>query len=109
MAYKGQSTVSPLKRIRLARGLTMQECATFAGVNYSVITKIDRLDPERIGTLSVAKLMRVALLLECTPAELVPFLRTRVKGSKLYGKYKMRHGKLVKRSDIAAENRARSD
>jgi transcriptional regulator with XRE-family HTH domain len=101
--------VSPLKRIRQARGLTMQECAVFAGVNYSVITKIDRLDPERIGTLSVAKLMRVAMLLECSPVDLVPFLRTKVKGSKMYGKYKLQSGKLVKRSDIAAKHRAASD
>jgi transcriptional regulator with XRE-family HTH domain len=64
----------------MARGLTMNEVAVYAGVNYPIVKLIDRLEPGKIGRLSVEKLMRVSMVLECSPAELVPFLTTRVKG-----------------------------
>jgi transcriptional regulator with XRE-family HTH domain len=80
MPYKQQSTASPLKRIRTARGLTMQELSVYAGVSYRIIQVIDRLEPKDISRLTLGKLMRVAMLLECAPVELVPFLKSTVKG-----------------------------
>jgi DNA-binding Xre family transcriptional regulator len=78
--YRQQSKVSPLKRIRLARGLSMQALSVFAGVSYQTVQKMDRLDPKHIGTLKIENVMRVAIILECSPVDLIPFLGTRVKG-----------------------------
>lgn len=80
MARNQYSRVSPFKRIRMRRGLTMREVSVFAGVSYPWIRIIDRLEPGKIGTIRVETLMRVAMLLECSPADLVPFLTTRVMG-----------------------------
>jgi transcriptional regulator with XRE-family HTH domain len=86
MTFKHQSTASPLKRIRLARGLTMMEVSVLAGVSMNTIKKIDRLDPTgdfAVGSVSLRKVMRVAMCLEVAPVDLIPFLATacKAKGS----------------------------
>ena len=48
MTYKQQSKASPLKRIRLARGLTMAEIAHYAHVTYPTVQIIDRLEPKKV-------------------------------------------------------------
>jgi transcriptional regulator with XRE-family HTH domain len=78
--YRHQSKASPLKRIRLARGLSMAQLAVYSDTSQKTIQKIDRLDPKNIGTLKLDMLMRVAITLECSPVDLIPFLGTRVKG-----------------------------
>ena len=92
MPQKYVTGASPFRRIRLARGLTMRECSVYAGVSYQVIIQIDRLQYDKIGRLTVSKLLRVAMMLECSPLDLVPFLGTRVKGKGIRGK----RGKLLK-------------
>ena len=89
--YRQQSKVSPLKRIRVARGVSVEELAYRAGVAQVTLRKIDKLDPETIGGLKIENLMRVALVLECSPMDLVPFLGTRVKGK----------GKIIARKNLS--------
>ena len=98
MPQSGERVVSPMRRIRVARGLTMQELSVFAGVSYPCIRIIDRLDPKKIGTMKIETVLRVALTLECSPVDLIPFLATRVKGKgkkiigRRYGKGQFRPG-----------------
>ncbi len=82
MSYKHQSTVSPFKKIRRARGLTMQAVSVLSGVSYPILVRIDRLEPGKIDNVRVINLMRVAMMLECAPTDLVPFLKTVCKPSK---------------------------
>lgn len=85
MPFKHQSNVSPLKKIRQARGFTLMEVAILSGVSYNTVKKIDRMDATgqfAIKGLAVGKLMRVAMLLECAPADLVPFLAVKCKRKK---------------------------
>jgi hypothetical protein len=63
----------------------MREVSFYAGVGYPIVVAIDRLEPEKIGSLTLGKLMRVAMLLECAPTDLIPFLNTTVQRR---GKYK---------------------
>jgi hypothetical protein len=58
----------------------MQEVSVYSGVAYGVVQKLDRLEPGKIGSVTLSKLMKVAITLECSPVDLVPFLATRVKG-----------------------------
>jgi hypothetical protein len=82
MAFKQQSNVSPLKRIRRARGLSLVEISVLSGVSYGCVKKIDRLQATgefAVGGIGVGKVMRVAMLLECAPSDLLPFLAVRCK------------------------------
>jgi hypothetical protein len=58
----------------------MRQVSVFSGVSYKCVQYIDRLDPKNIGRMRIDTVMRVAMLLECSPADLIPFLQTRVKG-----------------------------
>jgi DNA-binding Xre family transcriptional regulator len=82
MPFKHQTTVSPFKRIRLARGLTQMEVSVLSGVAYNTVRKIDRMDPKMVGGIGVGKVMRIAMLLECAPSDLLPFLNVRCKAPK---------------------------
>jgi hypothetical protein len=84
MAFKQQSNVSPLKRIRLARGLNLMEVSVLSDVAYNTLRKIDRLEsgPGGVSGIGVGKVMRVAMLLECAPSDLLPFLNVRCKSDK---------------------------
>lgn len=79
MAFKHHSHVSPLKKLRKARGLNMNEVSVLSGVAYNTVRKIDRLKADEIGSITLGKIMRVAMLLECSPVDLVPFLEVRCK------------------------------
>jgi hypothetical protein len=85
MAFKHQSHVSPLKKIRQARGFTLMEVSVLSGVAYNTIKKIDRLEATgewAIGGIGLGKVMRVAMLLECSPVDLIPFLAVKCKRKK---------------------------
>jgi len=82
MAWRGATTVSPFKRIRRARGLTMDQVKVYAGVGIEILRKIDRLEADKLGTIKLRSIMRVAMVLECSPADLVPILNVRYKKTK---------------------------
>lgn len=82
MAYKHQSTASPLKRIRTARGLTMMEVAVLSDVGYNTIRRIDRMRPDQCISIRLEALMRVALTLECSVVDLMPILGVTAKHRK---------------------------
>ena len=83
MPIRGQRVQSPLKRMRLARNLSMREVSVYSGVSYPMVQTIDRLEPGKIEGVRLRTVMKVAMLLECSPADLIPFLSTRVKGKGL--------------------------
>jgi DNA-binding Xre family transcriptional regulator len=72
--------VSPLRRIRVARGISIAELCYRACITDKTLSKIDKMDADTIGGLKIESLMRVAMVLECSPVDLVPFLGTRIKG-----------------------------
>lgn len=79
MPYKHQSTASPLKRIRLARGFNVMQLSVYSGVAMATLRKIDQIDPKIIGDVKIKSLMRIAACLQCAPTDLVPFLAATVK------------------------------
>ena len=82
MAWAGGTTVSPLKRIRRARGFTMNQIVVFAGVSMESLRRVDRLESGDIHMIRIGTLMRIAMLLECAPADLIPILSHRYKKRK---------------------------
>lgn len=82
MGYKAQSPTSPLRRIMLARGYNMLELSVLSGCSPPTLRKLDRLDRETIGGITLRSILKVSLFLECSPSDLVPFLATTARKSK---------------------------
>lgn len=79
MGYKAQSPASPFRRIMLARGYTMQEVAVYSGCSAPTLRKLDRMNRETIGGITLRSILKVSMFLECAPSDLVPFLATTAK------------------------------
>jgi len=60
----------------------MLELAVLSGCSPPTLRKLDRLDRETIGGISLRSILKVSLFLECAPSDLVPFLATTAKRSK---------------------------
>jgi transcriptional regulator with XRE-family HTH domain len=61
------------------------QLAVRSGCAIATLRKIERMDPEVIGQVKIKSLMKAAACLECSPADLVPFLTVTVKRPKASG------------------------
>jgi transcriptional regulator with XRE-family HTH domain len=66
----------------MARGLTLIEVAVLSGVSLDTVRKLDRLEPDSLGQLTVRKLLKIAQFFEVAPSDLLPYLNVAVKKKK---------------------------
>jgi len=63
------STVAPLRRLRLARGLSQLQVAAGAGISLKTLQKIERGD---IARVRLRTFLALAGVLDCRAVDLVP-------------------------------------
>lgn len=85
MTFKYQGKASPLRRIMLARGLTMDQLAVYSGCSVPTIRKIDRMDKKNIGGVNLRSVLKLAVYLEVSPTDLIPFLGVTPKKARASG------------------------
>jgi len=57
----------------------MVELSVLSGVSQPTLRKLDRMNTETLGGVQLRPLLKLAMFLECSAVDLVPFLATRLK------------------------------
>lgn len=79
---KSQGTVSPARRIRNAKGWSMNRLAGISGVDLDRIRSLELGRPDGYLPMTIRTLMKLAIALNVAPSELMPFLAVRPKEGK---------------------------